>query len=50
MAGKKQSIAGLPLDEAIGMLITEQMTPATVELASKSARVSGKETPSGVGG
>ncbi|MBB4188805.1 hypothetical protein GGE07_005484 [Sinorhizobium terangae] len=28
-----QSIAGPPVDEAIGMLIAEQMTPAAVELA-----------------
>lgn len=28
-----QSIAGRPVDEAIGMLIAEQMSPAAVELA-----------------
>lgn len=28
-----QSIAGPPVDEAIGMLVTEQMTPVAVELA-----------------
>jgi len=28
-----QSIAGPPVDEAIGLLIAEQMTPAAVELA-----------------
>lgn len=28
-----QSIAGPPVDEAIGRLITEQMTPATIKLA-----------------
>jgi Recombinase zinc beta ribbon domain len=31
-----QSIAGPPVDRAIGMLVTEEMTPAAVELLSKS--------------
>lgn len=33
VAAMCQSIAGPPVDEAIGMLIAEQMTPAAVELA-----------------
>ena len=33
-----QSIAGPPIDEAIGMLIAEQMTPAAVELALEIRR------------
>jgi hypothetical protein len=28
-----QSIAGCPVDEAVGKLVTERMTPAAVELA-----------------
>ena len=33
-----QAIAGSPVDEAIGMLITEKMTPAAVELALEVRR------------
>jgi DNA invertase Pin-like site-specific DNA recombinase len=33
-----QSIAGLPIDQAIGILVTESMTPAAVELALEIRR------------
>ena len=33
-----QSIAGAPIDEAIGSLVAEEMTPAAVELAIEIRR------------